>query len=121
MDPKTKSKVALALLLLVSMFLTIYAANAYYVASFAYEKYGHLWWPNTLGGSFYPWPYLPTGLAGQMLTPLDQGDAQYYLYIIKSGVLIYLTVVLWVTFFWQAWKTRRLGIRSENKRPSLRP
>ncbi len=95
------------MLFVVSVVLTVYTASAHYVASSVNEIEGHLFWPNTLGGSFIPWPYLPSGLAGQMLTPLNQVDIQYYTYVIRSGVLIYVTVALWVLVFWRVWKTRQ--------------
>jgi len=94
-------------LFIVSVVLTVYTASAHYVASFVYELHGHLFWPNTLGGSFTPWPYHPTGVSFQMLTPLNQIDTQYYTYVIRSGVLIYVTIASWVMVFWQSWKTRK--------------
>jgi hypothetical protein len=106
------NKVPLALLFIVTIFLSVYTASAHYVASFVYEIEGHLFWPNTLGGSFTPWPYLPSGIAGQMLTHLNQIDTQYYTYVIRSGVLIYVTFVLWVIVLWQFWKTRK-SIKNE--------
>jgi|SRR3989339_194706 len=101
------NKVLLAFLFIVSVVLTIYTASAHYVASSVYEIEGHLFWPNTLGGSFIPWPYRPSGISGQMLTPLNQVDTQYYTYVIRSGVLIYGTVALWLIVFWQFWKARK--------------
>ena len=102
------NKVTLVLLFIVSVFLTVYTASAHYVASSVYEIEEHLFWPNTLGGYFIPWPYLPSGIAGMMLTPLNQIDIQYYTYVIRSGVLIWVTVAFWVLFFWQLWKIRKL-------------
>ncbi|HEX9862721.1 MAG TPA: hypothetical protein VGB11_05490 [Candidatus Bathyarchaeia archaeon] len=91
----------------ISIIVTAYTASAYYVASSVYEFNGRLWWPNTLGGSFYPWPYRPTGIAGFSLTELNQADSDYYRYVIKSGVLVVLTLLLWVIVFWRVWKMRR--------------
>jgi len=102
-----KSTITLAILISTTSILTAYTASAYYVASYVYEENGRLWWPNSLGGSFYPWPNRPTGIAFQLLTPLNQADSQYYLYIIKSGVLIALTLLLWFTLFWKVWKIRK--------------
>jgi hypothetical protein len=99
--------VKLALLFIVSVVLTVYTASAHYVASYVYELHGHLFWPNTLGGSFTPWPYLPSGIAGQMLTLLNQIDTQYYIYVIRSGMLFYVTIASWVIVFWQYGKTRK--------------
>jgi len=94
-------------LFIVSIILTVYSASAHYVASSVYEIGGHLFWPNTLRGSFIPWPYLPSGIAGQLLTPLNQIDTQYYTYVIGSRVLIYITVALWVMVLMQIWKTKK--------------
>jgi hypothetical protein len=101
-----RTKLTLAVLISISIVFTVYTASAYYVASFVHEDNGRLWWSNTLGGSFYPWPYRLTGLAGQMLTELDLVDSQYYRYIIQSGVLVALTTLLWVIVFWRVWRMR---------------
>lgn len=101
-----KSKVILSLLVLVTLIFTAYTISAYYVASRAAEFGGVLWWPTTAGGSFYPCPYIPTGLAGEMSTQFDQQDYTYYNYVIKSGVLIVLTIVLWIIVFWKIWRMR---------------
>jgi hypothetical protein len=36
-----------------------------------------------------------------MLTELNHADAQYYQYVIKSGILIVPTVLAWIAFFWK--------------------
>ena len=82
----------------ISAFLTAYTANAYYVASYVSEAYGRFWWPNTAAEGrslFVPWPNIPAGVFGQMITELGEADTQYFLYVIKSGVLVILTVVVW--------------------------
>ena len=112
------NKVTLVLLFIVSVVLTVYTASAHYVASFVYELHRLLFWPNTLGGSFTPWPYLPSGIAGQMLTLLNQIDTQYYTYVIRSGMLIYVTIASWVTVFWQYWKTRKSINITKNQQPA---
>ena len=91
----------------IALIVTGYTVRAYYVASHVYDFQGHLWWPSTAGGSFIPWPQLPTGSAGQLLTELDQEDYLYYNYVIKSGVLIALTLLLWVIVLWRVWTMRR--------------
>ena len=101
------NKIPLVLLYIISIVLTVYTASAHYVASHVYELHGQLFWPNTLGGSFTPVPYLPSGIGGQMLTLLNETDTQYYTYVIRSGILIYLTVALWAITFWQSWKTKK--------------
>ncbi len=101
-----KSKCTLLLLIFVASILTAYTISAHYVASRASEFGGALWWPTTAGGSFFPWPHIPTGLAGPMSTQFDQEDYTYYNYVIRSGVLIALTIVLWIIVFWKIWRMR---------------
>jgi hypothetical protein len=96
MSLQISRKIILIILISTSLFLTVYTASAYYVASHISEAYGKLWWPNTVVGTFYPWPNVPTGIAGQMVTEIvDQINIQYYNYIIKSGILIVLTLLMW--------------------------
>ena len=102
----------LAVLILIAFVFTVYTVSAYYVASHVGEWYGRLWWPDTAGGSFYPWPHMHTGLAGFLITELDQADAQYYIYVIKSGVLIILTLVFWGIALWRVWKFSKYRIKS---------
>ena len=97
----------IVILLSIALILTLYTASAYFVASEVYEVNGSLWWPNTAAygqSVFYPWPYVPAGGYGQMLTELTQADVQYYQYVIKSGILIVLSVLAWIAFLW---KTRQ--------------
>ena len=100
----------LAVLVSIALIMTAYTVSAYYVASYVSEfpgSGGHLFWPDTLGGSFLPWPCRPTGIAGMMFTELDQEDYFYYNYVIKSGVLIALTLLLWVIVLWRVWTMKR--------------
>lgn len=106
MNQRNKGRLIIALLLSSAMFSTIYTGSAYYVAASISLLDGQLYWPNTAGGQFTPWPNLPSGIAGQMLTPLDQDDVMYYQFIIKPGALIYLTIILWLIVVWQVWRKR---------------
>jgi len=96
----------LAVLIPITAFLTYYTACSHYVASYVGEFYGILWWP-TIGYAFLPWPKTATGLVSQMTVPLSQADAQYYNYIIRSGVLIVLTAILWISLSWMVWRIRK--------------
>ena len=102
----SKSKLVLVLLILIATIITAYTISAHYVASRALEFGGALWWRTTAGGSFYPWPHIPSGLAGEMTTQFDQEDYTYYNYVIRSGVLIVLTIVLWIIVLWKVWRMR---------------
>jgi hypothetical protein len=59
------------------------------------------------GGSFYPWPHPPLGIQAMMITQLNELDSWYYSYVIGSGVLLYLTLLLWAIVFWRAWRIMR--------------
>jgi hypothetical protein len=98
-----KSKLTLAILLLVAIVLTAYTASAHLVASHIGEDFGTLYWP-TPGYTFLPWPTTPTGFVIQVVVFLNQTDLLYYQYIIKSGVLIVLTLFAWVAVFWKVRK-----------------
>ena len=110
-----KVKITFAVLISIALVLTAYTLSAFYVASTVIEWKGLLFWPNTLGGTFYPWPNVPQGISGQMLTQLAPEDALYYNYIIGSGVLVALPLALWIIVLWRA-----LRMRSINRPQSLR-
>ena len=95
----------LAVLISITIVLSIYTVLAYFVASYIHEYNGVLYWP-TPGYALFPWPTIPTGLVSQIIVPLNQTDLQYYQYIIKSGILMALTLILWVIIFWKVWKLR---------------
>jgi len=85
----------------IALLVTVYSASAYSVASLVHEYDGRLGWANA-GSTFLPWPTTPTGPNISVLQFLNQADTQYYQYIIKSGVLIVLTIISWVAVFWIA-------------------
>ena len=97
----------MAVLTSVLLVLTAYTLSAYYAASFVHETEGRLWWPSMPGGSFYFWPHPPTGIQATVMTELSEGDSQYYRYVIKSGVLVALTLLLWVIVFWRIFRSMR--------------
>jgi hypothetical protein len=105
----TWSKLTLIVLISIALIITAYTISVYEIASHVYESDGLLWWPNTLGGSFYPWPHIPAGISGQMLTELDQEDYLYYNYVVESWVLMALTVLLWIVVFWRVWRIRGIN------------
>ena len=107
MGLRLKSMLILTALILISLILTAYTASAYHAASHVYEQEGRLYWPSTPGGSFYPWPHPPLGIQGMMLTLLSEADSQYYRYVIQSGVLLVLTLVMWIIVAWKAWRIRK--------------
>lgn len=102
----SRSILTLAVLISISLIFTVYTASAYYVASFVHEIEGRLWWPSMPGGTFFPWPRAPTGIQAMLMTLLNEVDSQYYRYIIKSGVLVALAILLWVIVLWRVWRMR---------------
>jgi len=50
---------------------------------------------------------IPTGITPSVLLRLTEIDLQYYQYIIKSGVLIALTIVSWLPILWSIFKLKR--------------
>ena len=105
MKSTTKAIVILAATVLIAIFVTIYTSCAYFVASRVFEEDGVLVWG--YGYSFLPWPTSPTGLTPSVLLFLTAVDANYYQYIIQSGVLVALTVVSWLIVIWRAVKLAR--------------
>lgn len=101
-----KSIIILGILLSLALLLTIYTTNAYLVASHVHEYNGVLQWP-TPGYSFLPWPHSPTGIVVSVLVPLNQMDLQYYNYIIKSGILLVITLIMWIIVLWRVLKLKQ--------------
>jgi hypothetical protein len=96
---ENRKKVVLAALTSIAALATVYASWAHSVALHVFEDHGALYWP-TPGYSFLPWPSTPTGIVAQVIWPLSQSDIQYYQYVIQSGVLIILAVLLWFGVFY---------------------
>ena len=105
MKSTTKTIVILSITVFVAIFVTVYTYCAYTVASHVFEDNGVLYFP--YGYSFLPWPTIPTGITPSVLLRLNEADMQYYQYIIKSGVLIALTIVSWLIVLWRAVKLAR--------------
>jgi len=103
-----KSIITIAILIILALVLTIYTSSAHFIASYVHENRGVLSWP-TPGYNFLPWPSSPTGIVIQILVPLNQTDLQYYNYIIQSGVLIVLTIIMWIVVLWRVKKLKKLA------------
>ena len=103
----SRSTLTLAVLVSVALVVTAYTASAYWAAASVHEWVGRLWWPSTPGGSFYPWPHPPLGIQGMLITQLNELDSWYYSYVIRSGMLLYSTLLLWALVFWRAWRIMR--------------
>lgn len=101
-----KRNAVLAAITSIAVLATVYTAWAYSVALHVFKEHGALYWP-TPGYSFLPLPSTPTGIVAQVIWPLSVSDIQYYQYVIQSGVLIVLTVLLWLGVFYSLHKFRK--------------
>src|SRR4030042_2430758 len=106
MKGSKKTMIMLAAAISIALLVTVYSASAYSVASLVHEYEGRLGWANARS-TFLPWPTTPTGPNISVLEFLNQTDTQYYQYIIRSGVLIVLTIIAWLAVFWIALKLRK--------------
>lgn len=88
-----RSVLVLIALGLVSTCLTLYTTSAHAVARYAFDGGSELGWLYTPPGSFLPWPKAP-GMAAA-LSKSNAIDLFIYRYLIKSWVLVGITVVQW--------------------------
>ena len=88
-----KSVSVLIILGLVSACLTLYTVRAHAVARYAYGDQLGGGWLYTPSGSFLPWPKEP-GMAAA-LSKMNEIDLFIYRFLIKSWVLVGVTVLLW--------------------------
>jgi hypothetical protein len=114
MKKSKKAKIVLAVLILIAIVISVYSFSAHDVASHIYEYEGTLKW-STPGYTFLPWPKTPTGIVLPVLVPMNQTDIQYYRYVIQSGLLVALTILLWIAVFWQVLQLRKLFSQSQTK------
>ncbi|MBS7653692.1 MAG: hypothetical protein QXR06_04910 [Candidatus Bathyarchaeia archaeon] len=93
--PDKKTLLILFTLTALSIVFTIYSLRAYAVASRVFEGDGshRPVWRTSPPGSFLLWPKEP-GLL-EALSEMSDIDMAIYLYLVKSQVLIVLSVALW--------------------------
>ena len=92
-----KSIFSLVVLAFLSTCLTLYTVAAYNVARHVTERDGTVYWRDSKGGSFFPWPTRPSGVGAAVLIPMiDEVDLAIYTYLIKSWVLVGIKALLWV-------------------------
>jgi len=86
----------LAFLAILATFATFYTLAAYRVASM--WACGAYWccMGSIDNATFFPWPRGPLGACAEVITKMNPMDEFIYLYLIKSGILIVVCVLLWV-------------------------
>jgi len=80
----------------ISTYLTLYTAMTYIMAMrHIYEDAnGGIWWRTTPSGSLFPWPREPGML--QALSRVDELDLFIHRYLVRSWILIGLSIMTWV-------------------------
>ncbi len=80
----------------ISVYLTLYAWRAHTVAQNIYEDSGGsaVAWKTGPSGSLFPWPREP-GLL-QILSNISEVDVFIYNYLIKTWVLVGLSMLMWI-------------------------
>jgi len=113
-----KSGLMLVVLSVFSFFLTLYAADAYSVANYAFDDgSGGLWWLYTPPGSFLPWPR-PPGMAAA-LSKGNGNDLFVYRYLIKPYVLAGVTALLWIVTALYVYRIVKGYQKTSHQKPSL--
>jgi hypothetical protein len=92
-----KSILVLVVLLVSSMYITVYSLTAYYVAArHMYEDPDSrvISWNTGPSGSLFPWPK-ESGML-EVLSKVSDVDLFIYKYLVKTWVLIGLSILMWV-------------------------
>ena len=105
MKSSRKSLILLIVLVCVSVYSTLYTVSAYKVASHVSESPPDLHWGSAPAGSFFPWPRDPGML--EMLSEMSEVDSFIYVYLIRSWVLVAVTLLFWIGVFLQVWRIVR--------------
>jgi len=85
----------IAILWIISIYIHFYTKQAYYVADFIHfdQNEGYYWSYAT--SSFFPWPKEPRYT--EKHSEISKIDLFFYLYFIKTNLLIIIAVLLWIT------------------------
>jgi len=96
MRPHRRRLTIAIILVFVSTYLALYTVMAHVIAArHIYEDTtGGIWWRTTSGGSLLPWPREPGML--EALSKVDEVDLFVYRYLIKSWILVGLSVLTWI-------------------------
>jgi len=81
----------LALLVVLATYATLYTVAAYDLARWGWACRG------TLGdATFLPFPMGPRGVLMDVIAKMSPVDEFIYLYLIKTGILVVVCVLLWI-------------------------
>lgn len=97
MEIPKKLAILTTVLLILSIYITIYTFSAYSVASKCIvETDNGPAWKESPPGTLFPWPKESGNkIILPVLVELNSTDKTIYLYFVKSGVLLGLNIALW--------------------------
>ncbi|MCW4021094.1 MAG: hypothetical protein NWF14_07710 [Candidatus Bathyarchaeota archaeon] len=79
----------------ISTCLTLYTIKAHAISmEYIYEDAENTFWCRGPSGSLFPWPTEPGRL--EILSQIDETDLFIYRHLIKSWMLVGLSILLWV-------------------------
>lgn len=84
----------LCFLVILATYVTLYTVVAHRIARYALRLDNTACWRSTPPGSFFPWPR-ESGLA-QALSKMSSVDQFIFLYLVETGILIIVSILLWI-------------------------
>ena len=91
-----KRSVLVIVLCIISIIFTLYTVKAHRVARAIVEWQGELYWRDSGGGWFLPWPPRPGGVVAPVILPIKEEVTLFiYRYLIKTRVLVGLSILIW--------------------------
>jgi len=86
----------LAVLVALASYVTLYTVAAYDVARYASRVDGAAYWGCGRDATFFPFPRDPRGVCLLALFKMNPVDEFIYLYMIETGMLIVISISLWI-------------------------
>jgi hypothetical protein len=87
----------MVILITISSFLSFYTMEAHTIAGRHIVEGGltyHIYWTSSPPGSLFPWPRGPGPM--EALSSVNEVDTFIYRYLIKSWVLVGLSILAWI-------------------------
>ncbi len=112
-----KAFAIMVMLITISSFLSLYTINAHTIAGRHIAEGGltyHIYWTSSPAGSLFPWPREPGPL--EVLSGVNEVDTFIYQYLIKSWVLVGLSILAWIGtgLFISKFAKRKWGLKVLN-------